>query len=393
MKRKVTYLIFSVIIIVLGVVIFKMSDVKKDNTKVVSANLNLNLDCNSAILIEQDSQKILYKQNENEKFPMASMTKMMGLLLVCENIENGKINLTDEIYISANAASMGGSQVFLQENEKMTIDDLLKCVCIASANDAMYALSEIIAINNDAFIQMMNEKATSLNLKNTNFVNVTGFDDNNHYSSAYDMAFIARELLNHPNLILKYTSLYDDYIRKDSSSPFWLVNTNRMVKYYSGMDGLKTGYTSKSGFCLTATAKRNNIRLVSVIMGAKTSKDRNSMTSKLLDYGFSTIKSYKLFNANDVITKYSFSKAKKTEYELVTLKDISIVSTNPIDTSKIEKEIIMDKVTAPLKANDCVGKLIIRINDEEYEYPLYVKEDVETLNYFELLIKYIKQLI
>ena len=213
---------------------------KKDDL-LVNADVNLNLSCEAAYLIEESTGKVIYAQNETKKLFPASMTKMMGLLIVCEALQEKQIKKDDIVIISKEAASMGGSQVFLQPLEQISVDDLIKCVCIASANDAMYALSELIATTNQNFISMMNEKVKSLNLTNTNFVNVTGFDDPNHYTCAKDMATIALELLKYKDIILPYTSMYDSYIRQNTDNPFWLVNTNKMVKFYEGLDGLKTG--------------------------------------------------------------------------------------------------------------------------------------------------------
>ena len=287
MKKRIIYAIVSIMLIVFGFfAYYKANDSKESDELLVNAQVDLNLNCGSAYLIEESTGKVLYAQNETKKLYPASMTKMMGLLLVCEALENDEISLNDMVCVSQEAASMGGSQVFLQPLEQISVDELIKCVCIASANDAMYALSEYVSHTNQNFIDKMNEKSKMLRLENTNFVNVTGFDDENHYTCAKDMASIALELLKHKDLILPYTSMYDSHIRENTENPFWLVNTNKMVKYYEGLDGLKTGYTSKAGFCLTSTAKRNDVRLISVIMKADSSTNRNAMTKTLLDYGF-----------------------------------------------------------------------------------------------------------
>ena len=241
MKRKIIYSIISICLIVFGFVSYFINVNNKKNETITSAMVDLNLNCGSAYLVEENSGKVLYAQNELAKMYPASMTKMMGLILVCEAIDNKSISKDDLVSVSQEASSMGGSQVFLQPLEQMSVDDLLKCVCIASANDAMYALSEYIATTNENFVKQMNQKAKTLKLENTNFVNVTGFDDDNHYTCAKDMATIALELLKYKDLILPYTSTYDSHIRQDTDNPFWLVNTNKMVKYYQGMDGLKTG--------------------------------------------------------------------------------------------------------------------------------------------------------
>ena len=322
------------------------------------------------------------------------MTKMMGLLLVCEKIDQGKIKLDDIVTISNEAASMGGSQVFLEPLEKISVNDLLKSVCISSANDSMYALGELVGSSNDNFVKMMNEKAKSLNLTSTNFVNVTGFDDDNHYTSAKDMAIIAQNLLKYKDIILNYTSMYDGYIRENSENPFWLVNTNKLVKYYDGLDGLKTGFTSKSGFCLTATAKRNNLRLISVVMKAETSEKRNKITTTLMDYGFAQIKAHKLFDENEKLTSIKIKKAKQDKTDVYTKDEVYVIVPVDYDTSKITKKIkLNNNLAAPLKEKSLVGKLIITVDNEQYEFDICINEKVELLKYNELLLEYLKDIL
>lgn len=244
---------------------------------------DLELKGKSVILIEQDTGEVLYENNSNQSLPPASMTKMMTMLLIAEAIEEGRIGLNDTVVISENAASMGGSQIFLEPNEEMTVDDLLKAVAIASANDASVALAEYVYGSEQAFIQVMNQRLTDLGLEETQFQNTTGLPAENHYSSAYDMAMIARALLRY-QFITDYTSIYEDYLRKDTEDEFWLVNTNRLVKFYPGVDGLKTGFTQEAKYCLTATASKDDMRLIAVVMGAETPKERNATISSLLDF-------------------------------------------------------------------------------------------------------------
>lgn len=392
MKKRILYGIISFLLIVSGLFIYSMQ--QKDKETIVHAEVDLNLSCGSAYLIEQTTGKVIYAQNEEVKMYPASMTKMMGLILVCEALENEQIKLDDMVSVSSAAASMGGSQVFLQPLEMISVDELIKCVCIASANDAMYALSELIATTNDNFIKMMNDKVKELNLSNTNFVNVTGFDHEDHYTCAKDMALIAKELLKYEDIILPYTSTYDSYIRNDTNNPFWLVNTNKMVKYYQGMDGLKTGFTSKAGFCLTSTAKRNDVRLISVIMKADSSTSRNAMTKTLLDYGFSKVNCKKLYNKDSIITTIKLDKAKNEQIDLYVVKDVNLIYEGKLDESLIEKEIILnDDFTPPVSKESIVGYLIIKYNNEEYKYPLTVKEDIEPLSIKELIGKYLKDIL
>ena len=390
MKRKIVYGLISILLIVFGFTTYFLNNNKVKDDLVVNAEVDLNLKCGASYLIEESTGKVIYAQNETTKMYPASMTKMMGLILVCEALENNEISLDDMVSISSEAASMGGSQVFLQPLENISVNELIKCVCIASANDAMYALSELVANTNENFINKMNEKVKELKLENTNFVNVTGFDDENHYSCAKDMATIGKELLKYKDIILPYTSTYDSHIRENTDNPFWLVNTNKMVKYYKGMDGLKTGFTSKSGFCLTSTALRNNVRLISVVMNASSSTIRNEMTKKLLDYGFSKVKATTLYNANSEITTINIDKAKNENIPLYTIDEVKLVYEGTLDDSKITKEVILNEnAILPIKANEIIATLRITYNDEVTEYPLIVKEDIKPLSVLELFCKYI----
>lgn len=394
MRKRLIYIIASIFLIVIGTFAYFINNKKSNEELLANNQLDLNLNCGSAYLIEETTGKVLYAQNEKEKLYPASMTKMMGLLIVCESLYNNDISLDDVVVISSEAASMGGSQVFLEPLEQMKVEELIKCVCIASANDAMYALSEFVCITNENFVKKMNDKVKELKLENTNFVNVTGFDDNNHYTCAKDMATIAKELLKYKEIIIPYTSMYDSYIRENTSNPFWLVNTNKMVKFYEGLDGLKTGYTSKAGFCLTSTAKRNGVRLISVIMKADTSQNRNAMTKTLLDYGFSKLSCKKLYNKDSIISTIKIDKAKIENIDVYALDDINLIYEGKLDESKIEKEIrIIDNFMAPISKESIIGYLIIKYNNEEYKYPLIIKEDIESLSIKELLGKYLKDIL
>src|SRR5699024_5395348 len=263
--------------------------------------LNLAPDAKSAILIERDTGEILFDKNAHQKLSPASMTKIMTLLLVMEAIDKGNLTLNEMIRVSERASSMGGSQVFLEAGEEMSVEDLIKAIAIASGNDASVALAERLAGSEEAFVQKMNQKVKELGLEHTNFQNTTGLPAKNHYSTAYDMAVIARELLQHER-ITKYTSIYEDYLRKGEDNEFWLVNTNKLIHFYPYVDGLKTGYTSEAKFCLTASAKKEDMRLVSVVMGAETVKDRNEMIMNMIDYGFHTFEVDKLYEKEEIVS-------------------------------------------------------------------------------------------
>ena len=260
----------------------------------LNAEDSLNLESESAILIDYASGKVLYEKNADAKLPMASMTKIMSMLLIMENIDNGNLNYNDKVVISKNASGMGGSQVFLQEGEEYKLEDLLKCIAVSSANDAVVAMAEKISGSVEAFVELMNKKAKDLGLENTNFANPHGLDNENHYSTARDMAKMGQELLKYQD-ILRFTSIYEDYLTKPDGSQVWLVNTNRLVRFYDGVDGLKTGYTTDAGYCLTATAKKNDLRLISVVMKASSGDSRSKDTATLLTYGFNSYKCNYLF--------------------------------------------------------------------------------------------------
>ena len=356
----------------------------------------LSISSPSAILMEYSTGKILFNKNSEEKMYPASMTKMMAMYLFLESIALGNHSFDEIIQISSYASSMGGSQIFLKENEKMSFDDLFKAVTIASANDAVVALAEHTYGNINSFIDKMNVKAKEFNMYSTNFTNVTGFHDSNHYTTAKDMATLAQKLLkDYGDIVLKYSSTYDTYLRENTASPFWLVNTNRMLKFYQGMDGLKTGYTSDSGFNLTATAKRNDLRFITVIMGSESSKQRNQDTSTLLDYGFNNYKLVKLYEKGSTITTHTFEDSKLQNTQIIVKEDITYLLRKNENPKNLNIQIEIETQKAPISKDTCVGKIAIshfNSNDKVY-FNLYTENNVEKISYFELVIKYWKALI
>lgn len=360
---------------------------------IVKAEDSLNLSSESAILMDAESGKILYEKNIEEKLPMASMTKIMSMLLIMENIENGSLKYEDKVIISENASGMGGSQVFLQKGEEYTVNDLLKCIAVSSANDAVVAMAEKISGSVDEFVTLMNEKAKNLGLKNTNFANPHGLDNENHYSTAYDMAIIAKELLKHED-ILKYTSIYEDYLTKPDGSQVWLVNTNRLVRFYDGVDGLKTGYTTEAGYCLTATAKKNDLRLISVVMKSPSAEERSSDTSTLLTYGFNSFKSNVIYSKDKSLGKIKIEKGKLKEVDVYLKEDATEILSVTEKPSNYTFNIKIDKINAPVKAGTIVGTTEIIDNEGNIikEVDIIIKEDVEKagfLDYFKQSFKFI----
>ena len=346
----------------------------------------------SAILMEYSTGKILYEKNVDEKMAPASMTKIMTILLIEEAIERGELNLTDDVIISNNASSMGGSQVFLDPNTTLKVEDLLKSIIIASANDSAVAMAEKIAGTVDAFVNKMNERAKELGCTNTNFVNVHGLDTENHYTTARDMAIIARELIRHDD-IFKYTTIYESYLNKPDGTSIWMVNTNKLIKYYNGLDGLKTGFTKSAGYCLTSTAKRNDMRLISVIMKEETSQKRNEETTKLLDYGFTNYKIKTIVSTNDNIgSVYIFNSKKENYYLTITNDATNLEGLN--ETNNYSYNVNLDKVKAPIKVGDKIGTLDVISNGKVIKnIDITVKEDVIKANIFDLMKRNLKLIL
>ncbi len=315
----------------------------------------------SAILMDLDSGTVLYAKDEYEHLSPASVTKIMTILLVLEAIDCGKINLSDKVIASKNSVSMGGSQIWLEEGETMTVDQLLKAVVVASANDACTALGEYIAGSSTGFVKMMNDRAKSLKLENTNFENCTGLDDSvkNHYSCAYDLAVIAKEVMKH-KLVLDYTLIWLDSLRDGETE---LNNTNKLVKSYNGITGLKTGTTSNAGFCVCATASRDEMNLVAVVLGSDTSEDRFNTAASLLDFGFA--------NYQSATPKYDKSKITPVKIINGYEKHVTLV---PSGSSKILVEKGSEKFTykykidktakAPIKKGQCLGEIEILSNSK-----------------------------
>lgn len=318
-----------------------------------------------AYVMEYTSQNQVYAKNENEKLYPASMTKMMSLILVYEAIHDEKLNYDKMIRVSEYAASMGGSQVFLEMNEEMSVEHLLKAVCIASANDAIVALAEAVSGSEKAFVEKMNSKAKQLKLKNTHFMNATGLHHDNHYSSPKDMALIGKALIDvGGNDLLKITSTYEDYIREDHEEKFWLVNTNKLIRQYEGVDGLKTGYTSQAKSCITVSAKRNNIRFIAVVMGEPDVKTRNQEVKELLDYSFAQYDHVLLYPKNKVIEERKIDHAKEKKVKLMCAEDVSIVYEKGKDVSIKSEEIKWLDKNPPYQKGECIAKLKIELNDE-----------------------------
>lgn len=355
--------------------------------------LDLTTNSKSAILIEPTTNTIIYENNKDERRAPASMTKMMTMLLIMEAIDDGRIKLDDMVTISKKAANMGGSQVFLQENMKLQVEQLLKSIAIASGNDAAVAMAEFIGGSTEEFVNMMNAKAKELGLKNTNFMNVHGLDEENHYSSAYDMSQIAVELLKHEK-ILEYTSLYEEYLEKPDGTKSWLVNTNKLVRFYEGVDGLKTGYTKTAGYCLTSTAKKNNIRFVTVVMGADTTEHRSSDTTSMLNYAFANYKLNNVLNKEQIIGEIAVKRGKKNKSTISLKEDINDLVRNS-ETKNYSFNINKFNITAPVNKGDVVGSIEVIDNNGKVlkTADLVINETIEKHNVFSMYFDLFKKVI
>lgn len=347
----------------------------------------------SAILLDATTNTILFKKNEQEKLAPASMTKVMSMLLIMEAIDNGSLSLEDDVTISENAASMGGSQVYLQAGETYKVKELLKGIAVASGNDAVVAMAEKISGTVSDFVARMNERAKELGAVNTHFVNPHGLDAEDHYTTAYDMALMASELLKHPT-ILEYTSIYEDYLQKNDGSSIWLVNTNKLVRFYDGVDGLKTGFTATAGYCLTATAKKNNMRLISVVMGAETSDKRTSDTTSLLNYGFNTYKNHVVLTTEDSLGVKRVENGVVEQVDIVLTKDYVKLLKQTDAKPNYSFNVSVDSLVAPLEKGKVVGT--VEVVDESGNVidslEATVKESVPKTNWWQAFLKNLKHL-
>lgn len=360
---------------------FRVFGVEKDvDTGLISGAV-------SGVLMEANTGKIIYEKEKDKQVAIASMTKMVAQIIIFEEIEKGNIHYDDMVTVSKNAADMGGSQIYIEQGEKISVEDLIKGISMASGNDATVQMAEVISGSEEKFVKRMNEKVKELGLKNTVFKNCTGLDEEGHFSSAYDMAVIARELIVNHSDILKFSSLYEDYLREDTDNKFWLVNTNKLIRFYEGADGLKTGHTDAAGYCLAATAKRGDLRLIAIVLGEEDSKVRNSETMEFLDYGFSNVKMNLLKEKGEVVKKIKIDKADKEIVSIVLKSNLAVIE-DPGEDGKYQYKIKMNSYQLPLKTGDVVGEIqVCKKNKVITSGELTVKDSVKALSYFDLFKK------
>ena len=323
-------------------------------------NTDLGLNAKSAILMEESTGNILYESNPDERLPIASVTKVMTMLLIMEAVDSGKISLDDMVTVSENAMSYGGSTMFLETGEQLTVNDMLKGIAVASANDGCVAMAEHLAGSESAFVDMMNEKAKELGMENTHFMNTNGLDEDDHYSSARDVAIMSRELMKHET-IFNYTSIWMDTLR---GGKFQLANTNKLIRFYDGANGLKTGSTSKALCCLSAAAKRNDMQLIAVVLGAPTSAERFASAKSLLNYGFANYAVNTQITAGDEVQKIAVEKGVDKEVGVVAGDSCSTLVKKGQEDN-ITKEIKIDEtITAPIEAGQKIGTMTISRDGE-----------------------------
>ncbi len=361
----------------------------------IISNGELGITSKSALLMDYNTGEVIYSLNEHEKLAPASVTKIMTLLLAMEAVDSGRIKMNDEVVISEYAASMGGTQIYLEAGEVQTIENLIRAATIRSANDAAVALGEAISGSNEAFIKLMNDRAKKLGMENTQFKNATGLPIENHYTTAYDVALMSKEILKHEG-IYKYMTTYmeDLQVGRNKEDTQTMVNTNKLIKEYDGTTGIKTGSTNAAGYCLSASAKRGELHLIAVIMNAETSKDRFNEAKKLLDYGFANYNSVTLGKKGDLITSLSLEKSDLKSIDLVLEMDIYALMKKE-DKGDIQKEIKLSKnIQAPILKGDKLGEVIISHNGKELDrVGLISKNDVKEAGFLLLLMRTISNFV
>lgn len=382
--KKLASLIMAILIAIMPM---NLSFANEDNAP-------LSVSSKSAILIDVGSGQILYEKNAHDKLPPASVTKVMTMLLICEALDSGKITLDDSVQISDNAASMGGSQIFLEAGEVQKVDTLLKGIAVASANDGCVAMAEYIGGSVESFVDMMNAKAKELNMKDTNFVNTNGLPVDNHYTSAHDIAIMSRELLKH-DVISKYlTTWMDQVVVGKKQITVGLANTNKLIKHYQGATGVKTGFTQQAKYCLSASAKRGDTHLVAVTLGAETSPERFKDATSLLNFGFANYESVKLCSKNDNIATLTLDKADEQKINLVAKEDLSVLIKKGGNKDFTRKIKVNENPTIPIKKGTNLGYVeIYQGKTLVGKVDLVNTKDIQKASYLKMLQRVIDEML
>jgi len=360
--------------------------IENDNTKTVLSSINeevkkensLNLTCGSAILIEQDTGKILYEHNAHEQLRPASVTKVMSILLIMEALDGGRITLDTQIPCSENASNMGGSQIWLDTTETLSVDEMLKAICVVSANDCTVAMAEYLAGSEEAFVQKMNERAKELGMNDTCFKNCHGIDEDGHVTTSYDIAVMSRELMKNHSEITKYTTIWMDSLRNGESE---LVNTNKLIRNYEGATGLKTGSTSLAKYNLSATATREDLNLIAVIMKAETTKLRFEEAQKLLNYGFSNFGYKKFASKGDILKEIEVAKGTEKNLNCIYSEDAGALVEKGKENDVIQEVNVKESIQAPIYKGDKVGEVTYSLNgDKIKQVDIIAEKDIEKAN-------------
>ena len=353
---------------------------------------SIDIKARSAIVIDSDTNKVLYEKNSDIEYAPASMTKMMTLLIAMEEINKGNLSLDEEVVISKNASEIGGSQIYLEEGKTIKVEDLLMSIAVGSANDSATVLAERIGGSVNGFATLMNKKAKEIGANNTTFKNPHGLDQEGHLTTARDMAIIASHLVKYTD-IFKYTSTYETTIKHANGKSIWLVNTNSLIKHYDGIDGLKTGYTDNAKYCLTSTIKKNNMRIIVVVMGEETKEDRTTDTVNLIEWVYANFQKETLINSDKALGKIFIDNANNRSVDYYLERDVSVVidkDTRDIDYSyDIE---LFDK-KAPLKKDEVIGKLYLNYDNSSVDYNIVVKQNVKKANFFVRAKNYLCDLV
>ena len=403
MKKNISLVFVSLIFLILLPKTIISANIKMTKPDVNDAipvtaivNSQMELDTPSAVLIEGSTGTVLYEKNKDEKLKPASVTKIMTLLLIFEAIDSGQISLIDDVTVSDHAASMGGSQVFLEPYEVQNVETMIKCISIASANDASVAMAEHIAGSEEEFVARMNARAKELGMNNTNFINCSGLDADNHYTTAYDIAIMSKELVTRFPQISNYSTVWMDtfvHTTRKGRTEFGLTNTNKLIKSYNGITGLKTGSTSQAKYCLSATARRNNMDLIAVIMAAPDTKTRFREAAKLLNYGFANYSIYVDDNKDIIIEPVRVTKGVSDLVGGKVKGDFSFLCSKGKSSENIRKELVLyDKVLAPVTIEDKIGEIIYYYDNEKIgSVDILALESIDKAGYIDSLVKSLKK--
>ena len=383
MKKFISFLIVLLIAITQVSIIF--ADTEEAKLDIVSK---------SAVLMDASTGKILYEKNSHEKLPPASVTKVMTMLLICEALESGKIKEDDDVQISETAASMGGSQIFLEPGEIQKVDTLLKSIAVASANDACVAMAEYVGGSVEEFVVLMNKRAKELGMNDTNFVNTNGLPVDNHYTSAYDIALMSKELLRHKKISKYLTTWMDEVVVGKKQAKIGISNTNKLVKHYTGATGVKTGFTQQAKYCLSASALRNNTHLIAVTLCAETSPIRFKDATSLLNYGFANYETVKICGANEKIATVKFEKGEKENVDLVAKDDLCVLIKKGGNKDFKKKVTIKQDLKLPIEKNTELGVVkVYRGKELVGETKIINTEDINKASYLQMLKRVVENIL